>query len=65
MICTAQFRKQTAILWSIIALLLIPAFSEARVISVQMNRPHDRVRRLLVAGCRTVREDYGRSLRRG
>ena len=39
MICTAQFRKQTAILWSIVALLLIPAFSEARIISVQLNAP--------------------------
>ena len=39
MICTARFRKQTEILWSIIALLLIPAFSEARVISVQMSAP--------------------------
>ena len=39
MICTAQFRKQTAILWSIVALLLIPAFSEARVISVQLSAP--------------------------
>ena len=37
MICTAQFRKQTAILWSIVALLLSPAFSEARIISVQLN----------------------------
>ena len=39
MICTAQFRKQTAILWSIVALLLSPAFSEARIISVQLNDP--------------------------
>ena len=39
MICTARFRKQTAILWSIVALLLMPAFSEARVISVQMSTP--------------------------
>src|SRR5215207_8751894 len=37
MICPAQFRKQTAILWSIITLLLVPAFSDARVISVQVN----------------------------
>lgn len=39
MICTAQFRKQTATLWSIVALLLIPAFGEARIISVQLNAP--------------------------
>src|SRR5438093_9121936 len=39
MICTAQIIKQTAILWMLIALLLIPAFSEARVISVQMSAP--------------------------
>jgi Alpha/beta hydrolase domain len=38
MICTAQI-KQTKILWMLIALLLIPAFSEARVISVQMSAP--------------------------
>ena len=39
MICTAQIMKQTLILWVLIALLLIPAFSEARVISVQMSAP--------------------------
>ena len=39
MICTAQIIKRTAILWVLIALLLIPAFSEARVISVQMSAP--------------------------
>ena len=39
MICTAQIIKRTAILWVFIALLLIPAFSEARVISVQMSAP--------------------------
>ena len=38
MICTAQLIK-TTILWVVIALLLIPAFSEARVISVQMSAP--------------------------
>jgi hypothetical protein len=39
MICTAQITKQTAIIWILIALFLIPAFSEARVISVQMSAP--------------------------
>ena len=39
MICTAQIIKRTAILWVLIALFLIPAFSEARVISVQMSAP--------------------------
>ena len=39
MICTSQIMKRTAILWLFIALLLIPAFSEARVISVQMSAP--------------------------
>ena len=39
MICTAQIIKRTAILWVLISLLLIPAFSEARVISVQMSAP--------------------------
>ena len=39
MICTAQIIKRTAILWVLIALLLIPAFSEARVISVQLSAP--------------------------
>jgi hypothetical protein len=39
MICTAQIMKQTTILWVLIALLLIPAFSEARIISVQMSAP--------------------------
>jgi hypothetical protein len=39
MICTAQIIKRTAILWVFIALLLIPAFSQARVISVQMSAP--------------------------
>ena len=34
MICTAQFGKQTVLLWSIIALLLIPAFSEARITKI-------------------------------
>ena len=32
-----QIIKRTTILWVLIALLLIPAFSEARVISVQLN----------------------------
>src|SRR5205809_7809082 len=31
--------KKTTILWLLIALLLIPALSEARVISVQMSAP--------------------------
>jgi hypothetical protein len=39
MICTAQIMKRTTILWVVIALLLIPAFSEARIISVQMSTP--------------------------
>jgi hypothetical protein len=39
MIRTAQIMKQTIILWVLIALLLIPAFSEARIISVQMSAP--------------------------
>jgi Alpha/beta hydrolase domain len=39
MTCTAQIEKRTAILWVLIALLLIPAFTEARVISVQMSAP--------------------------
>src|SRR5512132_991731 len=39
MICTAQIIRRTAILWVLIALLLIPALSQARVISVQMSAP--------------------------
>src|SRR5512132_3155886 len=39
MICTAQIIRRTAILWVLISLLLIPALSEARVISVQMSAP--------------------------
>jgi hypothetical protein len=39
MIGTAQFTKQTTILWVFVALLLIPGFCEARVISVQMSAP--------------------------
>jgi Alpha/beta hydrolase domain len=39
MICTSQIIKRTSILWIFISLGLIPAFSEARVISVQMNAP--------------------------
>ena len=39
MIRTDQIIKQLTILWLFIALLLIPAFSEARVISVQMSAP--------------------------
>ena len=34
MICTAQIMKQTATLWVLIALLLIPAFSEARITKI-------------------------------
>jgi hypothetical protein len=39
MICTTQITKRTAIFWLLISLLLIPAYSEARVVSVQMNAP--------------------------
>src|SRR5688500_20222883 len=39
MICTAPIVKRTAILWVLISLLLIPAFSEARIISVQLSAP--------------------------
>src|ERR671912_724364 len=39
MICAAQITKQTSIIWILITLLLVPAFSEARVISVQLNAP--------------------------
>jgi hypothetical protein len=39
MTCIAQTIKQTTILSLLIALLLIPAFSEARIISVQMSAP--------------------------
>ena len=39
MIRTTRIMKLTTILWVLIALLLIPAFSEARVISVQMSAP--------------------------
>jgi hypothetical protein len=39
MICTAQIMKRTAILWLFIGLLLVPAFSEARIISVQFSAP--------------------------
>ena len=39
MIRTTRIMKRTTILWVLISLLLIPAFSEARVISVQMSAP--------------------------
>ncbi len=40
MICKTQITiKQTTTLWLLIAMLLIPALSEARVISVQMSAP--------------------------
>jgi Alpha/beta hydrolase domain len=39
MICTTRIMKPTTILSVLIALLLIPAFSQARVVSVQMNAP--------------------------
>jgi Alpha/beta hydrolase domain len=39
MICTAQIKKRTAVLWLFITLLLVPALSQARVISVQMSAP--------------------------
>ena len=39
MICTAQIIKRIVTLWVLIALLLIPAFGQARVISVQMSAP--------------------------
>lgn len=39
MVRTVQFTRQTMILWIFVALLFIPAFGEARVISVQMNAP--------------------------
>jgi len=39
MICAAQIIKRIKVLWVLVALLLIPAFSEARVISVQMSAP--------------------------
>src|SRR5688500_7080432 len=39
MVRPAQIVKRTAILWVLISLLLIPAFSEARIISVQLSAP--------------------------
>ena len=39
MIRTTRTLKPTTILWVLISLLLIPAFSQARVISVQMSTP--------------------------
>ena len=39
MICTARIMNRTTTLCVLIALLLIPAFSEARVISVQLSAP--------------------------
>ncbi len=39
MILTAQVTKRTAVIWLLIALLLIPAFSQARVLSVQLSPP--------------------------
>jgi hypothetical protein len=39
MIRGAQIKKRAMILWLLIAPLLIPAFSEARVVSVQMSAP--------------------------
>jgi hypothetical protein len=39
MICTAQMIKRTAIFSVLISLLLIPAYSEARIMSVQMSAP--------------------------
>ena len=39
MICTARIVNRTKTVCVLIALLLIPAFSEARVISVQLNPP--------------------------
>jgi hypothetical protein len=39
MIFTAHSMKRTRMLWVLIALLLIPAFSEARILSVQMSPP--------------------------
>jgi hypothetical protein len=39
MICTAQIIKRTAIFSVLISLLLIPAYSEARIMSVQMSAP--------------------------
>jgi Alpha/beta hydrolase domain len=37
MICTAQIMKRTTILWVLIALLLIPAFSEARITKIVID----------------------------
>ena len=37
MICTAHIMKRTAILWVLIATLLIPAFSEARITSIVID----------------------------
>jgi hypothetical protein len=39
MICTTRIMKRIKILWMLMTLLLIPTFSEARVISVQMSTP--------------------------
>ena len=39
MIRTTRTIKTTTILWMLMALVLIPAFSEARIISVQMSAP--------------------------
>ena len=39
MICTTQTIKRPAIFWLLMPLLLIPALSEARIISVQMSLP--------------------------
>jgi Alpha/beta hydrolase domain len=39
MICAAQIIKRIKVLWALIALLLIPAFGEARIVSVQMSAP--------------------------
>ena len=39
MICTAQTMKRTAILWVLIALLLIPAFGEARLTRITAGSP--------------------------
>ena len=37
MICTAQVMKRTAIIWLLIATLLIPAFSEARITKIVID----------------------------
>ncbi len=39
MICTARIVNRTKTVCVLIALLLIPAFSEARIISVQLSAP--------------------------